>query len=245
MSKTGILTSILVAGGLALAQTPQDLQKFDSELNTPGVVFDLEEVRRSKGSGHTVVAYKFITAGIPVDKELTLWHIQSGTNKPLLLCPVEVLGGEPWCQLGGRGSLGTLLNGFVQVFSNYVTGEPVRYLLVSLDQTVYAFVKKIPFPIEDQDGSCRISVEMSTVTGRRVVLSGFPVGEQVEVRAKVGRRTIKETFMAEKSARQDGLQKTIDLQPSRGRGGKATVEVKAPSCGLFVTYKWGSKAQFQ
>jgi len=222
---------------------PKPPEKFDSELNTPGVVFELEEVGRQRKGGSTAVNYTLKASGFPADKEYALWVIESGTNKAARICPVEVNdAGDLECQFMGQK---IALRNMRMGINSHVKGEPVRYLLVSADQTVYAFVKKIPFPIEDQDGSCRISVDRSTRKGGRALLSGFPADERVEIMAKVGKKIIKETFIAEESARRDGLQKAIDLVPSRGKGGKATVDIKALSCSLSVAYNWGSKAKFQ
>jgi len=240
VDRAEIIDLLKQAGAVVKHEPPK---KFDSELNTPGVVFELEEVGRQRKGGSTAVDYTLKASGFPADKEYALWVIESGTNKAARICPVEVNdAGDVECQFGGQK---IALRNMRMGINSYVKGEPVRYLLVSADQTVYAFVKKVPFPIEDQDGSCRISVDRSTQKGGRALLSGFPAGEHVEIMAKVGKQTSEEAFTAEESTRRDGLQKAIDLVPSRGKGGKATVDVKAPSCSLSVTYKWGSKAKYQ
>ncbi|MFQ5935630.1 MAG: hypothetical protein ACE5LB_04400 [Acidiferrobacterales bacterium] len=229
-----------------LAQAPVDESKvpkeFDPELSTSGVVFDLHEIQRHKQHGTTVIIYKFQVAGLPADKKYIVWNILSGTSKPVAMLNAEV-GRSGEVVYDFQGDRGTLEKLKFKIYS-YVKGQPLRFALVSTDGTVYAFAKKVPFPIQARDGSCRISVEIATREAARLLLSGFPVGEPIQVITRFGKETTEESFVVQRSSRRDGLQKEILLRPRR-KSGRATIDVKALSCKVSAKYQWGSKAKFQ
>ncbi|NIO43916.1 MAG: hypothetical protein GTO41_29485, partial [Burkholderiales bacterium] len=52
--------------------------KLDAERNSPGVVFELEEVSRRREEDATAVRYRFKVAGLPADKEYLVWNVPVG-----------------------------------------------------------------------------------------------------------------------------------------------------------------------
>jgi hypothetical protein len=216
--------------------------KLDAESNSPGVVFELEEVSRRREEGATAVRYRFKVAGLPARKEYLVWNVLAGRDKPvaMLRAEVDANGQIIYDFEGERGKLNRLL---VKIHG-YVKAQAAKFALVSTDGSVHSFVKKIPFPVMHQDHACRLSVEMLTPDTYRVLLSGFTPGEMVEVTANLGKKALNEKFAVPASTRRDGVQQEILLHFQR-RGGRGMVKAVARSCTVSAGYEWGTQAKVQ
>lgn len=216
--------------------------KLDAERNSPGVVFELEEVSRRREEDSTAVRYRFKAAGLPPDKEYVVWNVPTGSDKPVAMLHAEVdAKGEIIYDFEGeRGRLNEL---FVKI-RGYVKAQAAKFALVSTDGSVHSFVKKIPFPVTHQDGRCRLSVEMQTPDTYRVLLSGFTTGETVRVTANLGNKPFKESFAVPANIRRDAVQREILLRFQK-RSGRGVVKAIAPSCTVSAMYEWGAEASVQ
>jgi hypothetical protein len=216
--------------------------KLDTERNSPGVVFELEEVSRRREEGATAVRYRFKVAGLPADKEYVVWNVPVGSDKAvaMLRAEVDAKGQIIYDFEGERGRLNDLL---VKI-RGYAKAQVAKFALVSTDGNVHSFVKKIPFPVTHQDGACRLSVEMQTPDTYRVLLSGFSTGETVKVTANLGKKAFNETFAAPANTRRDAVQREILLRFHR-RSGRGVVKAVARSCTVSAMYEWGAEARIQ
>ncbi|MDX1487951.1 MAG: hypothetical protein R3268_07115 [Acidiferrobacterales bacterium] len=216
--------------------------KLDAERNSPGVVFELEEVSRRREEDATAVRYRFKVAGLPADKDYVVWNVPGRSDKPIAMLRAEVdAKGEIIYDFEGeRGRLNELL---VKI-RGYVKAQAAKFALVSTDGSVHSIVKKIPFPITHQDGTCQLSVEMLTPDTYNVLLSGFTDGEVVDVTANLGKKSLKEKFAAPARTQRDGVQRRIQLHFQRPSG-LGMVKAVAESCTVSAQYEWGTQAKVQ
>ena len=123
----------------------------------------------------------------------------------------------------------------------YPLGAAWEVALVSSDRAIRIFSKAIPYPIVASDGTCAVSLELSSHLGDRFVASGrgFPPGENVLTQLRYSGRLI------EKQSRisPEGLL-APDLISHRAIGADrgARYTVKARSCEVSVEYDWGEPA---
>ena len=216
--------------------------EFDAERNSPGVVFELEEVSRRREAGATAVRYRFKAAGLPANKEYVVWNVPFGSDKPvaMLRAEVDAQGEIIYNFEGERGRLNDLL---IKI-RGYVKAQPTKFALVSADGSVRSVLKKVPFPLTHQDGACRLSVEMQTPDAYRVLLSGFTAGETVHVSADLGKKALEENFAVPANIARDTVQRAILLRFQR-RSGRGVVKAAARSCTVSAMYEWGAQARVQ
>src|SRR5262245_10224546 len=63
---------------------------------------------------------------------------------------------------------------------------PSSQIIDSTDQTVRAFAKTFPFPLEVRDGSCSLQAELITLRAFAILGEGFVPGEEVSTDSESG-----------------------------------------------------------
>ncbi len=227
------LAGITLAGCAPMVQ-PAD--KWGSRYATPGVHLTLLEVKRTVLDSETEVTYKVQASGFPKGKTYTLWQtFTEGATKPLLSgFYVDDSG-----QLISEQKLP--LEQVPLRLRNFVDGERLEYGLISTDQTVRAFAKAVPFPIEARDGRCLLWLELISPEGNTFYVSGegFQPGEWVtgvsRSEGEIRERKVKVSS--------DGTLPSWYLQPAVvGKvTGVASLTVTAKACNLAVQYRWQYK----
>ncbi len=132
--------------------------------------------------------------------------------------------------------------GFNFFIREYVKGAPLRMIVISTDQTVKAFAEVYPFPIEANDGSCRLWVELISTQGTAFAIygEGFGVEEEVTASSRSDGEIIRKT----QQASPDGTLPVVIIAPAvvGKRSGTASFTVAGKSCAPTVNYEWGPPA---
>ena len=204
--------------------------------NTVGTHLRLNEVERQKSDAGIKIIYNLEASGFPKGKMYAIWWKRLGQQ------PVIISKGYYVNDTGEIVYEKNLLLRDVK-FQSYknVPGEPVEFALISDDQTVSAYAKAIPFPIEAKEGSHRLWVELASPGGEffDIECEGFEPGEKVQTISKSEDEIIQNTDTI--SAK--GTLSVIMLPAVIGKqSGTATFTVIGKSCNLSVHYKWGPAA---
>jgi len=205
--------------------------------NTPGVQLTLEEERRDTGGrgGATRVFYHLVMSGFPKDKtyKLSSWRFGHAISIEKPEITTDEAGN--WFVDGTRVILDWSIVGFAR-------GEPFRVGLISTDETVKAFAKTFPFPIEARDGSCHLWMELATTDGKSFAVygDGFDADDHATTTSTSGTEIIRgETVISSGGT----LPPTIILPAVVGKqSGTASFSVASKSCVPIVNYEWGPPA---
>jgi hypothetical protein len=123
----------------------------------------------------------------------------------------------------------------------YPRGAAWEAALVSSDRAVRIFAKTVPYPITADDGTCKLSLELSSHLGDRFAASGkgFPPGEDVLTQLQYSGRLIqKQSRISLEGMLPPDLISHRAISADRG----ASYTVKARSCEVSVEYSWGEAA---
>lgn len=216
--------------------------------STPGVHLRMVEAGRRKQGGTTLVGYKFEADGVPSDRTFRLLMWSSGgevstlidgltaTHTGHLVCTDPIRADFALWKCEAQ-RLGELNIGVLR----QVRGEATRAALVSRDGSVRAFARAVPFPLEAEDGACRLELESLAPEYRTFVLwaRGFPAGSPARVGMRVGSDTREVVVRADEQGRFH-----LRLEPDEPGedGGKATVRAVSPDCRPELDFEWGDRA---
>ena len=242
-----LLLSGLLISLLAACATPKKLSDWGPKYATPGVHLSVHEVERGAGpTGGTEVVYTFKASGFPKNKSYEFWGqwLDGRTIKFAEKFYVDDSGKLVGGQLPGKTSPeGVALERFTFGLHGFAKGESKMYALISTDETVKAFARIVPFPIEAKEGSCRLSVELIENRGDLfgILAEGFEPDEEITTVSKFGDQVIDEGKLKVPSEEGKFL---IFLLPSviGGRSGPASFTASGKSCNLTVNYEWGPPA---
>lgn len=242
-----LLLSGLIISLLAGCATPKKLSDWGPKYATPGVHLSVHEVERGAGpKGGTIVGYTFKASGFPKNKSYELWG--QWTDGLTTKFSEKLYVDDSGKMVGGRlpgepSSEGIALERFTINLYGFAKGEAMDYALISTDETVKAFTRVIPFPIEAKEGSCRLSVELVENRGDLfgIWVEGFEPDEEITTVSKFGDQVIDEGKLKVPSEEGKFL---IFLLPSviGGRSGPASFTASGKSCNLTVNYEWGPPA---
>jgi hypothetical protein len=124
---------------------------------------------------------------------------------------------------------------FGHAFHEVATGFQMD---ASVDRTLRAFAKVIPYPITAQDGACTVSLELAARRGDRFIASGagFDPGEEVITESRYAERIIQKRW---RISSEGLLPSDIILHGARSTNNSARYAVKGRSCNVVVEYEWG------
>ncbi len=222
------------------AQTTPETIEWGPRYATPGVQLTLQEgSRATTPNGTTKVTYFLRVSGFPTGKTFKLWVKPFGSSPESLSDVVGEFYVDPSGKLVSQegGDLGQISLSA----PSYAKGEPYEVALISTDQTIKAFAKAIPFPIEVKEGRCRLWLELISPTGEAFALQGegFEPNEEVTTVS----RSNGEVIQGKQKVLPDGRLPANILAPAAvTRRYVASFTVIGKSCKLTVDYEWGPPA---
>jgi len=205
---------------------------------TPGTELILEEVEHTTIQNNTAVVYRLKASGLPKGKIYTLW------TKPLGESPVVV---ETGFLLDESGRLvsdrKTPLEKILLQAIDFAKGQPYEVGLISTDQTIKAFAKKIPFPLEARGygGPCRLTMEIVSPDGHAFAVygEGFDRNEEIETESQSDGGVLK----SKNKTSEDGTFVAILLPAVVGKKtGSSSFKAVGKFCHATVEYQWGTAA---
>jgi len=121
----------------------------------------------------------------------------------------------------------------------YPRGAVWEVALASVDLTLTAFAKVIPYPISARDGACTVSLDLASRRGDRFVTSGsgFAPGDDVITESRYSGRVIHKRW---RISPEGLLPPDVILHGASGTDHNARYAVKGRSCNVVVEYEWGS-----
>jgi len=241
-----LLSLIMMSVWLPLSQAQNSTQAspqvkallgWGPDSNTAGVQLALQEDRRDVAEGTTRVSYHLITSGFPDGKTYHISFWPFGAAPGVDSRSQIITDGAGNLTLGGL-RLDTV--NFVAL--RYAKGEPFRIGLISTDETVKAFAKAFPFPIEARDGSCHLWMELVTTDGDSFAVygDGFDASDHVTYISTSGSEIIR----GENVISSGGTLPPTIVSPAvvGQQSGMASLSVAGKSCVPIVNYAWGSPA---
>ena len=123
----------------------------------------------------------------------------------------------------------------------YPRGAAWEVAVASVDRSIAAFARVIPYPIIARGGTCVISLELLSHRGDRFLVTGhgFVPGDDVITESRYDGRVEQKR----KRISVDGmLPLHVIAHAAIGLDRSARYSVKSPSCELAVDYEWGEPA---
>src|SRR5271166_1353102 len=153
------IASITIVCLLSLPLPGQQLDPQNWGKNTPGVTLVAHEEPRQKTSSGTILMYNLLGKGFPDGVVYALWQWTPGKSPKRIMEGVSfdkrgvlVCSGKPgYCSGSGADDP-------VNIRATAVLGEMKRLAVVSDDGKIAAFADAVPFPIENSDKTCKLSV---------------------------------------------------------------------------------------
>ena len=125
----------------------------------------------------------------------------------------------------------------------FTIGEWWGLGVVSADGSVQAWTRVIPFPLEDQDGPCRISLQMVNNYAFLITGEGFPPGEAVRYVS----RSNGEVSKGSMPLGPEGIFLDVVRFPAGidKPGGRHETFYTSSVCRVSLSYNWGTARRFQ
>jgi hypothetical protein len=256
--------------------------RWGPEMSTPGMAIALVETGRTKAAdGSTDIAYHITGAGFSPGESLTLvrWPLNAGAENVMsgirldangtAVCGAAAAAPAAPNAPGADTSAGAAsapktpacttkmqANQPVEVHATVAAGEAVRVALVGETEKNGAAVTKVPFPIENENGGCKLQVILGVQDAAMVLIegTGFPPGAPL----KLDSTTAGQTRTLHPKSNPDGRMVAADLSAIKGQdNGQTTVTFAGvthnpsletdknppapdPTCKPSVTFAWGT-----
>jgi hypothetical protein len=206
---------------------------------SPGVTLVAHEEPRQHTAKGTVLWYNLIGKGFPGAQAYSLWQWGLEKSPELLIKGVSfdkrgvlVCSGKPgYCSGAGPDDP-------INIKANAVLGEMKRMAVVSDDGKIAAFVDALPFPIENSDKTCRLSVTRLSALADRALAraSGLEANAPLTVTTSYG----DQRASSKASADPNGTwQEVVAAQGAKQASGKAIVSVSDGVCTVAVGFDYG------
>jgi hypothetical protein len=120
--------------------------------------------------------YRLLVPGAPEGQEYSLagWRIGAGMKYSHEHVYVNAKGlvmtHRPTAEQEHEDSVGKLDE--VEIGLNVARGEPVRYMMASVDGKLFYAGTVVPFPIENRDAKCHLEVRLGLPEGQMMLLYG-------------------------------------------------------------------------
>jgi TPR repeat protein len=220
--------------------------------SSPGASIVFREERRIAQGGKTLMAYKVAAIGLPAGKTYTLYSWRFGNPQPVpiaigysvdasgkIVCASHPYRGAPdriidqWCR--------TNLEDLILALSDYQRAASFRVALISTDESVQAFARVIPFPIQASDKNCHIWVEQGSFDGTLFMIwgEGFEPSEVIRATTTSDGETQSEDSKVSSDSRY-----VLILSPAvKGKdSGTASYAALGKSCNVSLKFDWGQAA---
>lgn len=247
------LVALLLLG--ASQAVAHELTLLDNRRPTPGLRLELTELPATTAPASATVKYRLRAFGLPHDVVFSVWARDFGhsfhevaTGFQMDASGVMVsnkLDGahciQCWWHRLVKGQPRRLDEMAFDPGPNYPRGAVWEVALASVDRTLMAFAKVIPYPITAQDGACTVSLELAARRGDRFIASGagFDPGEEVITESRYAERIIQKRW---RISSEGLLPPDIILHGASGTNHSARYAVKGRSCNVVVEYEWGKPA---
>jgi hypothetical protein len=167
---------------------PRPPEQMVERIDTSGVSLTMEEVSRSGKGRNLEITYRFVAKGFPAGVTYSFWRYKPQPKPVKLLnnLSVDESGVMFVNELGSGTGEGTwepapLENAIPLTLFNFAPGEPFEFGIVSEDQTIQAFARVFPRPIETRQGVCHLYLERLNdgQTFYRAYATGLVPGEEL------------------------------------------------------------------
>lgn len=220
----------------AFTQQAPNLQEWGEKFNTAGAALTFKETARTRVNGRTVVTYNLFASGLPQDGKYILWMSNLGSNPRAAADAFLSKDGEV---------VNTLADPVRHVAQDPINlklfggrGESFMFALISDDGQLRAFTQIVPFPIEVNNGPCRLrAIETGPYySGVFISISGLQPNEELLIRSESGN----DNGQSKAKATNEGTYYSILLPFVKGnRSGKARFNVTSKSCKVGIDFPWG------
>jgi hypothetical protein len=221
---------------LANAQSAPDKDHWRPKFNSPGVDLRATQTGQRQLQGHTAVSYNLFASGFPKDQAFDLWMWQVGSDPRPAANALLNSEGKLVSQLADRAR--RIDEDPINLVLLGGKGEPKRFALISTDGRYQAFVTVIPFPLEIQDGPCRLSAELGApdYAAVRFTATGFPPKEPltVEMHSEGERGTQQQV------ANEQGEYAALIFPFVKGKqSGTVRFKISSAKCSIELAVPWG------
>ncbi len=216
------------------------------EESTAGARLTLVEEKRAKLRNETSLGYAFSASGFPRGKsyDLWLWRVLSKASVVWAGFYVDDSGKmdclTAQAKIERRAGVACTaeLEKLRTLVASSVRGERLRFALVSTDHTVRGFLDTIPFPVEQRDGRCHLSVELLSQRGDLFAIwgEGFEPGEEVALESSFAGKMEKSK---QKASTLGEIGSAVFPAASGRESGLANYSAVGKSCKVAVRYEWG------
>jgi hypothetical protein len=247
VSLLGIALTVLLSGCAvperdARPKAPPDF-KWGEEFATPGVRLTLRETSRERLADSTHVNYEIVTEGFPPDKTYNLFLHDAGLfaeGKEPAPLPAKWRDHSYEYRISDSGQLVPPVAGYS--IRRFMIGEWWGLGLVSTDRSVQAWTMATPFPLEDQDGSCRVSLQMVLRDTFAIEGEGFPPKETI----KTVSRSDGEVLEGSMQVPAEGKFLYAVMPAVVGKtGGRHDISFISSVCEVSLSYNWGTARKVQ
>lgn len=234
--------------------------------STKGVELRAVEVERKVQDDFTKVTYEMSFAQFPKDKTYRVFLKTPGTPWSIVAFPdggTEIVLDEKSAPINPKTREA---RNFQVLLQKFVKGEWRDYGVKSTDDSVFAAIRIVPFPLEAQDAACRVAMVLGGPTTETYLVegTGYQPGEEVKVELNTGDRTVQGQLPADADGRislvvnhahdklkgklslsKQGKADLLVLEDNRtlffGKtGGEATLKAAGNACSPVISYQWGT-----
>jgi hypothetical protein len=233
------VSAILLLCALGSPLASQQLDESTWSKNSAGVELATHEGPRERTSPGTVLIYNILGRGFPADKSYDLWFWRLGKKPEKGMQGVSfdkrgvlICSGKPGsCKGAGADDP-------INIKAKAALGEPKRFGVVSTDGKVAGFAEAVPFPIEAQDKSCKLSVVRQSPLAEVVAVraSGFAPSEMLTVKTNLASEQPAQSPTAAADGSWQAMMNTKSLGTTAG---VASIQVSGKSCSVSVSFNWG------
>lgn len=218
--------------------------KWGEKYATPGVRLTLRETSRERLDDSTRVNYEIVTQGFPTDKVYNIFLHDTGMlAKGKDPAPLQARWHDHHSYEYRVNEFGRLVPPIAgHSIERFMIGEWFGYGLVSTDGSVQAWTKVVPFPLEDQDGPCRVSLHMVHRDTFAIEGEGFPPQETIKTVSSSDGEVLEGSMQVPP----EGRFLYASMPAVIGKpGGRHEIFFISSVCKLSLSYNWGTARKVQ
>lgn len=212
----------------------------DARRATPGLRLEMHELPQTRELAE--VRYRLQAVGFPKGAKFLLWSKEFDHSVHQLASVFQVdRSGNMMASGAGKANRLQRLDEMTFGPGAYPRGALWEVALVSVDRTLQAFAKSIPYPISASNGECTVSLQLVSHRGEKFLASGkgFLPGDEANAELRYAGRVIAKRVRISP----DGLMPSqVLLHGAAVSDRAARYVVKGRSCEVAVDYDWGEPA---